>query len=442
MKGLVAAVNAGRRKTGERMGERRGGRTPANPNVPPSVSLARGGNGSARAHATTPGKAPRRVVGNFEGESGRIDALYAAAYERTHSFWMHSTALSIFLYAIATVPSPLRRPVVTCVAQMTSLSYLGLMRAKGVLEPFGRNDRTKNVYTQAVDDTEQARKSRGSGSQTGPSLSAFAPQELDSHLLNVARCPLPSASYSRNSGPLPFPACDARRRRYSVLSVDAIQSLGLGLGNTATPSKLRRLSLRSCFGGFPCLTTGSRTWQSLVKPLLRRGLFNRNTYRKRTPASPIAMWKKLDCLLTRSDRPSPDYGTGDGGSTESGFSFQQSSAIDVRSKCQHFRILVIGRVNAGKMTLLKKVCMYCLPACDTNRPFLKADEDFFDTDIRGKVIAIFTKFDGLATRAFQELKGDGYSRSDAQRGKEQRAEQLLTTDFIEPLKSRKVIPSV
>ena len=31
-------------------------------------------------------------------------------------------------------------------------------------------------------------------------------------------------------------------------------------------------------------------------------------------------------------------------------------AIDLRRKCRHFRILVIGRANAGKTTLLKKVC--------------------------------------------------------------------------------------
>ncbi|KAJ7192523.1 hypothetical protein GGX14DRAFT_324651, partial [Mycena pura] len=28
----------------------------------------------------------------------------------------------------------------------------------------------------------------------------------------------------------------------------------------------------------------------------------------------------------------------------------------LRSKCKHFRILVVGRANAGKTTLLKKVC--------------------------------------------------------------------------------------
>jgi GTPase SAR1 family protein len=30
--------------------------------------------------------------------------------------------------------------------------------------------------------------------------------------------------------------------------------------------------------------------------------------------------------------------------------------IKLRSKCRHFRILVIGRANAGKTTILKKVC--------------------------------------------------------------------------------------
>ncbi|KAJ7866348.1 hypothetical protein B0H13DRAFT_1725177 [Mycena leptocephala] len=34
----------------------------------------------------------------------------------------------------------------------------------------------------------------------------------------------------------------------------------------------------------------------------------------------------------------------------------EDSIIDIRSKCSHFRILIIGRANAGKTTLLKRVC--------------------------------------------------------------------------------------
>jgi len=32
------------------------------------------------------------------------------------------------------------------------------------------------------------------------------------------------------------------------------------------------------------------------------------------------------------------------------------ASIDLRSKCRHFRILIIGRANAGKTTILKRVC--------------------------------------------------------------------------------------
>ncbi|KAI0245092.1 hypothetical protein BJV78DRAFT_1289161 [Lactifluus subvellereus] len=163
-------------------------------------------------------------------------------------------------------------------------------------------------------------------------------------------------------------------------------------------------------------------------------------------------------------------------------------AIEYRSKCKHFRTLIIGRANAGKTTLLKKVCnsiedaeifspsgkkldptvvqessergihniknelifrsnpqfifhdsrgfesgsldeietvksfiaeraqsrelpkqlhaiWYCLPT-DTNRPLLEADRRFFDKYCIGKVpvIAIFTKFDGLVTTAYGELR--------------------------------------
>ncbi|KAJ6484755.1 hypothetical protein C8R45DRAFT_999258 [Mycena sanguinolenta] len=166
-------------------------------------------------------------------------------------------------------------------------------------------------------------------------------------------------------------------------------------------------------------------------------------------------------------------------------------AIDVRSKIFHFRILIIGRANAGKTTILKKVCnsvedpeiydtdgnkidpeivkesvqrgehdinnqlifksnpqfifhdsrgfeggsadeikkvtafieqrarttelaeqlhaiWYCLPP-DGNRPLLEAEDRFFKVFGTGKVplIVIFTKFDGLVTRAFQQLRADG-----------------------------------
>ncbi|KAJ7135737.1 hypothetical protein C8R44DRAFT_768938, partial [Mycena epipterygia] len=185
-------------------------------------------------------------------------------------------------------------------------------------------------------------------------------------------------------------------------------------------------------------------------------------------------------------------------------------AIDLRSKCGHFRILIIGRANAGKTTILKKVCqsiedpeifspsgekldlatvqdsaerglhdienqlifksnpqfifhdsrgfesgsvdemrkvksfidtrarsndlsdptscmlfgMYCVPT-DTDRPLLEADQQFFQIHGSGNVpvVAIFTKFDGLVTKAFNDLR------------------RSLNTNFLDPLRSTKFPPS-
>jgi GTPase SAR1 family protein len=32
------------------------------------------------------------------------------------------------------------------------------------------------------------------------------------------------------------------------------------------------------------------------------------------------------------------------------------NAIKIRAECRHFRVLIIGRANSGKTTILKKVC--------------------------------------------------------------------------------------
>ncbi|KAJ7847725.1 hypothetical protein B0H14DRAFT_2583421 [Mycena olivaceomarginata] len=196
-------------------------------------------------------------------------------------------------------------------------------------------------------------------------------------------------------------------------------------------------------------------------------------------------------------------------------------AIDLRKKCGHFRILVIGRANAGKTTILKKVCdstkdpkifiptgkklkypsvkvhfhdsrgfesgsvketekvkafiekraatrdlseqlhaiWYCLPT-DTQRPLLEADTQFFNYSGTGKgefsllslprltergckvpVIAIFTKFDGLVTTAFQNLRAEGKTRQEAMADAPNMAQRILTTDYIDQLKKMNFSPS-
>ncbi|KAJ7122333.1 hypothetical protein C8R44DRAFT_622326 [Mycena epipterygia] len=206
-------------------------------------------------------------------------------------------------------------------------------------------------------------------------------------------------------------------------------------------------------------------------------------------------------------------------------------AINLRSKCGHFRILIIGRANAGKTTILKKVCKsiedpeifspsgekldlamvqdsgerglhdienqvifrsnpqfifhdsrgfeagsvdemqkvksfidtragtnelsdqlhaiwywiddrYCVPT-DTDRPLLEADEQFFKIHGSGSVpvVAIFTKFDGLVTKAFDELRRSGTDRARAHEKKVELAQERLNVNFLEPLKSTKFPPS-
>ncbi|KAF7343551.1 GTP-binding protein [Mycena sanguinolenta] len=200
-------------------------------------------------------------------------------------------------------------------------------------------------------------------------------------------------------------------------------------------------------------------------------------------------------------------------------------AIDVRSKISHFRILIIGRANAGKTTILKKVCnsvedpeiydpdgnkidpeivresaergehnidnqlifksnpqfifhdsrgfeggsadeiekvtyfirkraatrelskqlhaiWYCLPT-DGNRPLLEAEDRFFEISGTGKVplIVIFTKFDGLVTKAFQQLRAEGKSIRTANAGKIELAQRMLITNYRDPLNDATFKPS-
>ena len=57
------------------------------------------------------------------------------------------------------------------------------------------------------------------------------------------------------------------------------------------------------------------------------------------------------------------------------------------------------------------------------------------------VIAIFTKFDGLIKEAFSELRGRGKSIPDAKNGAPERAQAILTSNFIGPLDETKFRPS-
>jgi hypothetical protein len=57
------------------------------------------------------------------------------------------------------------------------------------------------------------------------------------------------------------------------------------------------------------------------------------------------------------------------------------------------------------------------------------------------VIAIFTKFDGLVTRAFGKIRSGGFSLKEAKDRQFEQAHEMLNTDFIVPLMSMNPPPS-
>ena len=97
---------------------------------------------------------------------------------------------------------------------------------------------------------------------------------------------------------------------------------------------------------------------------------------------------------------------------------------------------------------------------DTNRPSLKADEDFFDTDMKGNgkacscshsfiadshttvpVIVVFTKYDGLVIEAESQLVAEGRDEKEAEDEAPDRARAILATNFRAPLERAKFSPS-
>ncbi|KDQ17608.1 hypothetical protein BOTBODRAFT_578759 [Botryobasidium botryosum FD-172 SS1] len=192
-------------------------------------------------------------------------------------------------------------------------------------------------------------------------------------------------------------------------------------------------------------------------------------------------------------------------------------ATQLRSKYQHFRVLIIGRANAGKTTILQAVCgareaprvydgqgrrirakksilsptsfrgihdieyelrfrsspgfifhdsrgfeagdtaelvkvrafiysraaersvnkqlhaiWFCLPTDHDARMITAAELDFFDRCDTGKVpvIAVFTKFDSLDGKAYQELRCEGFKHSEAQQRAPRRADEHFERDHL------------
>ncbi|KAJ7210427.1 hypothetical protein GGX14DRAFT_450668, partial [Mycena pura] len=117
--------------------------------------------------------------------------------------------------------------------------------------------------------------------------------------------------------------------------------------------------------------------------------------------------------------------------------FQSGSVLEMES----VKAFITERASKNTLSDKLHVIWYCLPT-DSFMQLSAAEFQFFNTDIAGEVpiIVIFTKFGGLAIRAYAELR-DEMSIIEAKKRMTEKALEMLTTDFIEPLKSMRFPPS-
>ncbi|KAF7364247.1 GTP-binding protein [Mycena sanguinolenta] len=114
--------------------------------------------------------------------------------------------------------------------------------------------------------------------------------------------------------------------------------------------------------------------------------------------------------------------------------FESGSADEIQ-KVKNF---IAARSATRELSNQLHAIWYCMPT-DTTRPLLAADEQFFNVSV--PVIAIFTKFDGLIKEAFAELRAGGKSIPDAKTEATERAQAILTSNFIGSLNRTKFRPS-
>ncbi|KAJ7194949.1 hypothetical protein GGX14DRAFT_677729, partial [Mycena pura] len=118
-----------------------------------------------------------------------------------------------------------------------------------------------------------------------------------------------------------------------------------------------------------------------------------------------------------------------------GFIFHDSRGFESGGLEETEKVKNFIKTRAASSTLAEQLhaIWYCLPMADTTRPFLKADQDFFDLEGVGNVpvIAIFTKCDGLFTEVCGNLMADhqGIDPSELTTKGKEKVEEVLTNRF-------------
>ncbi|KZP15289.1 hypothetical protein FIBSPDRAFT_750460, partial [Athelia psychrophila] len=125
------------------------------------------------------------------------------------------------------------------------------------------------------------------------------------------------------------------------------------------------------------------------------------------------------------------------------FIFHDSRGFEAGSvdETETVRGFLSKRAKARELADQLHAVWYCLPT-DTARPILAADEIFFNEFGIGKapVIVIFTKFDGLVTTSFNELRGH-LGIKEARKQAPAAAEIKLHNLFKMPLDATKFPPT-
>ncbi|KIM26307.1 hypothetical protein M408DRAFT_330670 [Serendipita vermifera MAFF 305830] len=107
-----------------------------------------------------------------------------------------------------------------------------------------------------------------------------------------------------------------------------------------------------------------------------------------------------------------------------GFRFHDSRGFESGDiiELDKVKAFIMQRSREQKMENRLHAIWYCIPV-DDSRPFTAAEKQFFSTFGTGNspVIALFTKFDALDTKAFSVLRQENLSRADARSGAPKRA---------------------
>ncbi|KAJ7052181.1 era-like GTP-binding protein [Mycena amicta] len=126
------------------------------------------------------------------------------------------------------------------------------------------------------------------------------------------------------------------------------------------------------------------------------------------------------------------------------FIFHDSSGFESGSNEQMDKVKTFIRQRARSTKFLERLdaIWYCLPT-DTNRPLLHADTDFFGSDLAGgvPVIVVLTKSEAVDSYAFQDLLRETKDVTAARALVGQKAQDILHTRFIGPLKSMAFPPA-